>query len=79
MIEYIFNSMKNTEKNFEIICRNLKGQKRFNKSVWFFAFSVAAYVVTNEIEKREQAMRIRNLEKEIENINNRNKEPGDEM
>lgn len=26
MLEYIFNSMKNTEKNFEIICRNLKRQ-----------------------------------------------------
>lgn len=49
------------------------------KSVVFFAFSVAAYAFTNEIEKRNQAMRIKNLEKEIENINNRNNEPGDEM
>ena len=79
MLEYIFNSMKNTEKNFEIICRNLKRQKSFNKSVVFFSFSVAAYAFTNEIEKRSQAMRIKNLEKEIENINNRNNEPGDEM
>lgn len=33
MLEYIFNSMKNTEKNFEIICRNLKRQKSFNNSI----------------------------------------------
>ena len=48
MLEYIFNSMKNTEKNFEIICRNLKRQKSFNKSVVFFAFSVAAYAFTRQ-------------------------------
>ena len=76
MLEYIFNNMKNTEKNFEIICRDMKKQNSFNKSVAFFAFSVAAYVVTNEIEKRNQAMRIKNLEKAIENRSN---EPGDEM
>ena len=35
MLEYIFNSMKNTEKNFEIICRNLKRQKSFNKKDLF--------------------------------------------
>ena len=79
MLEYIFNSMKNTEKNFEIICRNLKRQNSFNKSVVFFAFSVAAYAFINEIEKRNQTMRIKYLEKEIENFNNRNNEPGDEM
>lgn len=54
MLEYIFNSMKNTEKNFEIICRNLKRQKSFNKSVVFFAFSVAAYAFTVDYQNKCQ-------------------------
>ena len=54
MLEYIFNSMKNTEKNFEIICRNLKRQKSFNKSVVFFAFSVAAYAFYDNFNTFQQ-------------------------
>lgn len=68
MMNYIFKSLQNTEKALDKVCRVMRNQTKFNKNMTFFAVAVTTNLIIGEIEKREQAARIRKLESEIEEL-----------
>lgn len=70
MFDYIFNSLKRTDKRLDSICKVISKQHGFNRAVTAFAIGTTIILVIDKIELRDQAMRIRKLEKEVESINN---------
>lgn len=70
MVDYIFNSLKRTDKRLDSVCKVINGQHGFNRKVTAFAILTTIKLVIDEIELRDQAMRIRKLEKEVGSINN---------
>lgn len=68
MVNYIFRSLQNSERRLDIVSRTIGKQRKFNKSVTFFAVAVTANLIVGEIERREQAVKIKKLENEIEEL-----------
>lgn len=68
MVNYIFRSLQNSERRLDIVSRTIGKQRKFNKSVTFFAVAVTANLIVGEIERREQAVKIKKLESEIEEL-----------
>lgn len=68
MMNYIFGSMKSSEIAIKNISRSLANQRVFNKSLKIFAVGVTVNLVISAIDRREQAEKIRKMEKEIEEL-----------
>lgn len=65
---YIFSSLRSSEKAVQNIQRVLKHQNRFNRNVTVLAWAMAAYVVTNEIDRKKQNKKIEELSNEIKEL-----------
>lgn len=68
MLTYIFSSLHTSEKRLDVITRAVSKQQSFNKQLTIFAVLATANLVAVEIDQRDQAVRIRKLEKEIEEL-----------
>lgn len=68
MITYIFSSLRSSEKRLDAITRAVRKQGNFNAKLTVFAAVTTANLILMQIEQKEQAMRIRKLEKEIEDL-----------
>lgn len=68
VMNYIFRSLQSSERRVDIISRTIGRQRKFNKSVTFFAVAVTANIIIGEVERREQAVKIKKLESEIEEL-----------
>lgn len=65
---YIFDSLKRTDLRLYNVGKILNKQHGFNRRVTVFAFVTTANLIIAGIDRRDQAMRIRKLEKEIEEM-----------
>lgn len=68
MITYIFSSLRSSEKRLDAITRAVRKQGNFNAKFAVFAAVTTANLIIIQIEQKDQAMRIRKLEKEIEDL-----------
>lgn len=68
MITYIFSSLRSSEKRLDAITRAVRKQGNFNAKLTVFAAVTTANSILMQIEQKDQAMRIRKLEKEIEDL-----------
>lgn len=68
MITYIFSSLRSSEKRLDAITRAVRKQGNFNAKLTVFAAVTTANLIFMQIEQKDQAMRIRKLEKEIEDL-----------
>lgn len=68
MITYIFSSLRSSEKRLDAITRAVRKQDNFNAKLTVFAAVTTANLIIMQIEQKDQAMRIRKLEKEIEDL-----------
>lgn len=68
MITYIFSSLRSSEKRLDAITRAVRKQGNFNAKLTVFAAVTTANLIVMQIEQKDQAMRIRKLEKEIEDL-----------
>lgn len=68
MITYIFSSLRSSEKRLDAITRAVRKQGNFNAKLAVFAAVTTANLIIMQIEQKDQAMRIRKLEKEIEDL-----------
>ncbi len=68
MITYIFSSLRSSEKRLDAITRAVRKQGNFNAKLTVFAAVTTANLIIMQIEQKDQAMRIRKLEKEIEDL-----------
>lgn len=68
MITYIFSSLRSSEKRLDAITRAVRKQGNFNAKLTVFAAVTTANLILMRIEQKDQAMRIRKLEKEIEDL-----------
>ncbi len=68
MITYVFSSLRSSEKRLDAITRAVRKQGNFNAKLTVFAAVTTANLILMQIEQKDQAMRIRKLEKEIEDL-----------
>ena len=68
MLNYIFSSLRDSEKTIGVIQKTLRRQIRFDRKVTFFALAMTAYVVISEIDRREQSEKIAKLEKDVKRL-----------
>lgn len=68
MITYIFSSLRSSEKRLDAITRAVRKQGNFNAKLTVFAAVTTANLIIMQIEQKDHAMRIRKLEKEIEDL-----------
>ena len=68
MITYIFSSLRSSEKRLDAITRAVRKQGNFNAKLTVFAAVTTANLILMQIDQKDQAMRIRKLEKEIEDL-----------
>lgn len=68
MITYIFSSLRSSEKRLDAITRAVRKQGNFDAKLTVFAAVTTANLILMQIEQKDQAMRIRKLEKEIEDL-----------
>lgn len=68
MITYIFSSLRSSEKRLDAITRAVRKQGNFNAKLTVFAAVTTANLILMQIEQKDQAMRIRKLKKEIEDL-----------
>lgn len=65
---YIFTSLRSSETALKNIQKVLRHQKSFNRNVAVLAWAMTAYVVTNELNRREQDKKIKELSDEIKEL-----------
>ena len=63
MLTYIFSSLRSSEKRLDVVTRAVSKQRSFNKQLTIFAVMTTANLVVMKIEQKDQALRIRKLEK----------------
>ncbi len=68
VMEYIFESLRKNDMKLYNHTRWLNKQHGFNRRVTVFAFVTTANLIVAGIDRRDQAMRIRKLEKEVEEL-----------
>lgn len=68
MLTYIFSGLWSSEKRLDIVTRVIGKQQSFNKQITIFAVLTTANLVFMNIEQKDQELRIRKLEKEIEEL-----------
>lgn len=68
IMNYIFGSLRDSEKALVAIQRQLKSQARVNKSIEFFAIVMLLNIVVSTKVEKEQTKRIQKLEETIEEL-----------
>lgn len=68
MLTYIFSSLRTSERRLDTVSRILRKQKRFNNQVAVFAVVTSLNMAAVCAEQKLQAKRIKQLEKEIEEL-----------
>lgn len=68
VFSYIFSSLRSSETALKSIQKALRHQKGFNRNVAVFTWAMTAYVVTNELNRREQDRKIKELSNEIKEL-----------
>lgn len=68
VIEYIFESFRKHDMKLYNHTRWINKQHGFNRKMTVFALATTANLIVAGIDRRDQAMRIRKLEKEIEEM-----------
>lgn len=68
MLTYIFSSLRSSEKRLDVITRAVRKQRSFDKQFTIFAALMTANLIVMKIEQKDQTLRIRKLEKEIEEL-----------
>lgn len=68
MMNYIFRKLKTSEMVMQNVLREMRQQKRSSRNAAIMAGVAVYFAVAAGAEQRKQAERIRNLEKEIEEL-----------
>lgn len=68
MLTYIFSSLRTSERRLDTMSRILRKQKRFNNQVAIFAVITSLNMTAVCAEQKSQARKIKQLEKEIEEL-----------
>lgn len=68
MLTYIFSSLRTSERRLDTVSRILRKQRSFNNSVTVFAVVTSLNMASMYAEQKSQAKRIKQLEKEIEEL-----------
>lgn len=68
IMNYIFRSLHNSDRRLDVISRAIRKQKKFNNCVAVFSVLVTMNFFIGEIERQEQAAKIKKLESEIEEL-----------
>lgn len=68
MVNYIFNSLSKSERRLDIMARTIDKQRKINNQLSIFVILTTANLVALHIEQDGQAKRIKQLEKEIEEL-----------
>lgn len=68
IMNYIFRSLDNSDRKFDVISRAIRKQQKFNNGVAVFSVLVTMNFFIGEIERREQAAKIKKLESKIEEL-----------
>lgn len=68
VLDYIFGSLKSSETALKSIQKTLRYQRGFNRNVTMLAWAMTVYVVMNELDRREQNKKIKELSNEIKEL-----------
>lgn len=68
MVNYIFNSLSRSERRLDIMARTIRKQRKINNQLSIFVVLTTANLVALHMEQDGQAKRIKQLEKEIEEL-----------
>lgn len=68
VFDYIFGSLKSSETAVRSIQKTLRYQKGFNRNITMLAWAMTAYVVMNELDRRKQNKKIKELSNEIKEL-----------
>lgn len=68
VVNYIFRSLHNSDRRLDVISRVIRKQQKFNNCVAVFSVLVTMNFIIGEIERQEQAAKIKKLESEIEEL-----------
>ena len=68
VMNYIFGSLSNSETAIRSIRKSLNKQARYNRKLSTLALIVTMNFFIGEIERREQAAKIKKLESKIEEL-----------
>lgn len=68
VFDYILSSLKSSETAVKSIRKTLRYQKSFNRNITMLAWTMTAYVVVNELDRREQNKKIKELSNEIKEL-----------
>lgn len=68
IMNYIFRSLHNSDRRLDVISRAIRKQQKFNNCVAVFSVLVTMNFFIGEIERQEQAAKIKKLESEIEEL-----------
>lgn len=68
IMNYIFRSLHNSDRRLDVISRTIRKQQKFNNGVAVFSVLVTMNFFIGEIERQEQAEKIKKLESKIEEL-----------
>ena len=68
MMNYIFSSLRNSEKAVTVVQKTLRKQARFNKNMAIYALAMTMCAIWLEMNRQEQNERIERLEKEVKKL-----------
>ena len=68
IMNYIFRSLHNSDRRLDVISRAIRKQQKFSNGVAVFSVLVTMNFFIGEIERQEQAAKIKKLESEIEEL-----------
>ncbi len=68
MFGYIFGSLKSSETAIRVLQRTVRNQKKFNRNVALYTGAMTFYIISNELDKKEQKRQILELRKEIDEL-----------
>lgn len=68
MVNYIFNSLSRSERRLDIMARTIGKQRKINNQLSIFVVLTTANLVALHMGQDGQAKRIKQLEKEIEEL-----------
>lgn len=64
-VDYMFDNLKEIRTAIKNTQKTLKRQSNFNQNIALLALGVATYMVLNELDKRRQNEKIRELERKL--------------
>lgn len=68
IMNYIFRSLHNSDRRLDVISSTIRKQQKFNNGVAVFSVLVTMNFFIGEIERQEQAAKIKKLESKIEEL-----------